>query len=82
MTSRPPWSIRSWATTSWQLMLRLKNQLKLTGVVVTHDLDLMRRVADKVVVLHEGQAIYFGPVAELEKSEHPHIQEFLAMDRV
>ena len=28
------------------------------------------------------QAIYFGPVADLEKSEHPHIREFLAMDRV
>ena len=64
------------------LMLRLKNQLRLTAVVVTHDLDLMRRVADDVVVLHEGHAIYFGPVADLEKSPHPHIQEFLAEDRV
>ena len=64
------------------LMLRLKRQLKLTGVVVTHDLELMRKVADTVMVLFEGQAIYFGPVADLEKSEHPHIQEFLAMDRV
>jgi len=65
-----------------KLMLRLKTQLKLTGVVVTHDLDLMRNVADRVVVLYEGKAIYFGPVADLEKSPHPHIQEFLAMDRV
>lgn len=64
------------------LMLRLKKQLKLTSVVVTHDLDLMRKVADKVVFLFEGRAIYFGPVSELEKSEHPHIREFLAMDRV
>ena len=64
------------------LMLRLKQQLKLTAVVVTHDLDLMRHVADKVVILHEGRAIYFGPVDGLDKSPHPHIQEFLAMDRV
>ncbi len=64
------------------LMLRLKNQLQLTGVIVTHDLELMRNVADRVVVLFEGHAIYFGPVADLEKSEHPHIKEFLAMDRV
>jgi phospholipid/cholesterol/gamma-HCH transport system ATP-binding protein len=64
------------------LMLRLKNELKLTSVVVTHDLDLMRRVADTVVFLFEGKAIYFGPVADLEKSDHPHIREFLAMDRV
>lgn len=64
------------------LMLRLKTQLKLTSVVVTHDLDLMRKVAEKVVILHEGRAIYFGPVAELESSQHEHIKEFLAMDRV
>jgi phospholipid/cholesterol/gamma-HCH transport system ATP-binding protein len=64
------------------LMLRLKTQLRLTAVVVTHDLDLMRRVADKVVVLFEGRAIYFGPVKDLDKSKHPHIQEFLAMDQV
>ena len=64
------------------LMLRLKSQLRLTSVVVTHDLALMRRVADKVVVLHEGHAIYFGPVDQLEASPHPHIQEFLAMDKV
>ena len=64
------------------LMLKLKTELRLTGVVVTHDLDLMRKVADRVVVLFEGRAIYFGPVSELDKSDHPHIREFLAMDRV
>ncbi len=64
------------------LMLRLKRQLRLTAVVVTHDLDLMRKVADRVVVLQEGRVIYFGPVADLGKSDHPHIREFLAMDRV
>jgi len=64
------------------LMLRLKNQLRLTSVVVTHDLELMRRVADRVVVLFDGHAIYFGPVRDLAQSPHPHIQEFLAMDQV
>src|SRR5215471_8411645 len=64
------------------LMLRLKQQLKLTGVVVTHDLDLMYKVADRVVVLFEGKVIFFGPVAELEHSDHPHIREFLELDRV
>ncbi len=64
------------------LMLRLKKQLKLTSVVVTHDLDLMYKVADRVVFLYDGGVIFFGPTADLEKSPHPHIQEFLAMDRV
>jgi phospholipid/cholesterol/gamma-HCH transport system ATP-binding protein len=64
------------------LMLKLKHQLKMTAVVVTHDLDLMRKVADRVVFLHEGKAIYSGLVSELEHSEDPHIKEFLAMDKV
>ena len=64
------------------LMLRLKKQLHLTSVVVTHDLDLMYKVADRVVFLYEGGVIYFGPTEDLEKSDHPHIQEFLEMDRV
>jgi phospholipid/cholesterol/gamma-HCH transport system ATP-binding protein len=64
------------------LMVRLKRTLQLTAVVVTHDLDLMYKVADRVVFLYEGGVIFFGPTAELEKSDHPHIREFLEMDRV
>lgn len=63
------------------LMLRLKHQLSLTSVVVTHDLELMRKVADRVVFLFEGSVIYFGPVNELEDCSHPHVEEFLRMDR-
>jgi phospholipid/cholesterol/gamma-HCH transport system ATP-binding protein len=64
------------------LMLRLKRQLRLTSVVVTHDLDLMYKVADRVVFLYEGGVIFFGPTADLGKSDHPHIREFLELDRV
>jgi len=36
-----------------------------------------------VVILEAGgKVIYFGPVAELDRSQHEHIVEFLAMDRV
>ncbi len=65
-----------------ELMLRLKRQLRLTSVIVTHDLDLMRKVADKVVFLFESKAIYFGSITDLDRCDHPHIREFLAMDRV
>jgi phospholipid/cholesterol/gamma-HCH transport system ATP-binding protein len=64
------------------LMLRLKKDMKLTAVVVTHDLDLMRKVADSVVFLYNGDTIYFGPVNKLETCDHPHVKQFLAMDRV
>jgi len=64
------------------LMLRLKNQLKLTSLVVTHDLDLMRRLADRVVFLFKGHVIFFGPPDDLAHSGNPDIEEFLEMDRV
>jgi phospholipid/cholesterol/gamma-HCH transport system ATP-binding protein len=50
--------------------------------VVTHDLDLMRKVADTVMYLYKGEAIYFGPVSELDHCDNPHVKQFLAMDRV
>ena len=63
------------------LIRRLKEQLRLTSIVVTHDLKLLRKVADTVVFLHEGRVIFFGSLEELERCEEPNIQEFLALDR-
>jgi ABC-type transporter Mla maintaining outer membrane lipid asymmetry ATPase subunit MlaF len=65
-----------------ELMLRLKSQLKLTSVVVTHDIDLMYRVADRVVFLSEGKVIFFGPPSELVNSKDAFVQEFMELDRV
>jgi phospholipid/cholesterol/gamma-HCH transport system ATP-binding protein len=64
------------------LMLRLKNQLKLTSIVVTHDLDLLHRVADSVVFLSKGRVAFFGPPADLYSSDDPDIHEFLELDKV
>ncbi len=65
-----------------QLMLRLKKELKLTSVVVTHDLDLMNRVSDAVVFLNKGAVAYFGPPDEMYKSKDEDIQKFLELDKV
>ena len=65
-----------------QLMMRLKKELKLTSVVVTHDLDLLNRVADMVVFLHKGRVAFFGTTRELYRSDDPFIQEFLELDKV
>jgi phospholipid/cholesterol/gamma-HCH transport system ATP-binding protein len=64
------------------LMLRLKQELKLTSVVVTHDLDLLHRVADMVVFLSKGRVAFFGPPADLYRSKDPDIQDFLELDKV
>src|SRR5215468_9141623 len=62
------------------LIQKLKHQLKLTSIVVTHDMRLAQKLADRVVFLHEGKAIFFGPLSEWEQSEDPVIRQFLALD--
>src|SRR3954470_302984 len=64
------------------LIKKLKYQLKLTSIVVTHDMALAQKVGDKVVFLHEGKAIFFGTMAEWERSTHPVLQEFLKLDEL
>jgi phospholipid/cholesterol/gamma-HCH transport system ATP-binding protein len=64
------------------LIARLKLQLHLTSIVVTHDMRLAKKLADRVVFLHEGRVIFFGPNKELEKSDEPIVQEFLELDEL
>ena len=64
------------------LIARLKLQLHLTSVVVTHDMRLAKKLADRVVFLHEARAIFFGSYKDMEKSNHPIIQEFLELDEL
>jgi phospholipid/cholesterol/gamma-HCH transport system ATP-binding protein len=64
------------------LIKRLKLQLSLTSIVVTHDMRLAKKLADRVVFLHEGRAIFFGTSEEMEKSTEPIVQEFLELDEL
>lgn len=64
------------------LIARLKLQLHLTSVVVTHDMRLGKKLADRIVFLHEGRAIFFGPYKDMENSNEPIIQEFLDLDEL
>src|SRR5271154_2665747 len=64
------------------LIARLKLKLHLTSVVVTHDMRKAKKLADRLVFLHEGRAIFFGPYKDLEKSNEPIIHEFLELDEL
>src|SRR5437870_3911224 len=64
------------------LIKRLKIQLHLTSVVVTHDMRLAKKLADRVVFLHEAKVIFFGTHPEMEKCQEPIVQEFLRLDEL
>jgi phospholipid/cholesterol/gamma-HCH transport system ATP-binding protein len=62
------------------LIKRLKQQLHLTSIVVTHDMRFAKKLADRVVFLHEGKARFFGTMQEMEASDDEILQEFLSLD--
>ncbi len=62
------------------LIQRLKHQLRFTSIVVTHDTRFAERLADLVLFLHQGRALYFGPLQGFMTSSDPDIQQFLALD--
>jgi phospholipid/cholesterol/gamma-HCH transport system ATP-binding protein len=58
------------------LMVRLKNELGITLIVVTHDLDSIRRIADRIVMLDKGYVKFDGPLNEALQSSEPLVKNF------
>ncbi len=70
------------AQTIGDLILKLKKQTGLTSIVVTHDMKLARKLADRVVFLVGGRVAYFGPMSQLDASDESVIQDFIRLDEV
>ena len=62
------------------LIKKLKFQLRLTSIVVTHDMRLAEKLADKVIFLHEGKVAFYGPVEGMPEAENPIVRQFLELD--
>jgi phospholipid/cholesterol/gamma-HCH transport system ATP-binding protein len=64
------------------LILKLKQATHKTSVVVTHDTHLGKKIADKLVFLHEGKVAFFGPWNEFEASDDPFLRNFRLQDEL
>ena len=64
------------------LIVKLKETLHKTSIVVTHDTHLAKKLADRVIFLHEGGVKFFGTWAELEASQDPFLRNFLLQDEL
>ena len=58
------------------LIVELKQALELTVFLITHDLDTLYEICDRVAVLADGKVIAVGTIPELLATEHPWIQEY------
>lgn len=60
-----------------ELILRMQEQLKVTSIVVTHDMTSAYKVADRIAMLHDGKIIGAGTPEEIRSSKDPVIQQFI-----
>ncbi|WP_020389912.1 ABC transporter ATP-binding protein [Kribbella catacumbae] len=62
------------------LLLRLRDDLGLSALVVTHDLGLAWNIADRVAVMYLGRIVESGPTEEILKNpQHPYTQALLSV---
>lgn len=60
-----------------QLILDLSKKLKITSVVVTHEMKSAFRIADQIVVLHKGKVLEVGGPGDIKRSQNPYVQQFI-----
>lgn len=60
-----------------ELIWKMKVELNVTSIVVTHDMKSVFNVADRVVMMHEGELIEGGSPDELKQTTNPHLREFI-----
>jgi phospholipid/cholesterol/gamma-HCH transport system ATP-binding protein len=64
------------------LIVKLKETLHKTSVVVTHDTHLAKKLADRIIFLQDGGVRFFGTWPELEASTDPFLRNFLLQDEL
>ncbi len=60
-----------------QLIAALSHKLHVTSVVVSHDMKCALEIADRIILLHEGNIADQGTPEQMRKSKHPLVQDFL-----
>jgi phospholipid/cholesterol/gamma-HCH transport system ATP-binding protein len=60
-----------------ELILKLQRELRITSVVVTHDMHSAFKVATRIVMLYEGKLIFDGTAQEIQQSQEPVIRRFV-----
>jgi len=60
-----------------RLILDLTKKLNITSIVVTHNMESVFRIADRVAMLYQGKLLQVGTVQEIKDSENPIVQQFI-----
>lgn len=60
-----------------ELILKLQRELGVTSVIVTHDMTSAYKIADRIIMLHNGKIIADGNAKHIREHPHPVVQQFI-----
>ena len=61
-----------------ELIIKLQRELKVTSIIVTHDMISAFKIADRIVMLHEGRLIFDGTPEQTRTTENEIVRRFVA----
>lgn len=59
------------------LIYDTQKELKITSVVISHDIDSVFKIADYVAMIYNGLIVFSGPLSEFKESDNPYVKQFL-----
>jgi phospholipid/cholesterol/gamma-HCH transport system ATP-binding protein len=59
------------------LIVKLSNELHITSIVVTHDLQSAYKVGDRIVMLHGGKVLFDGSPDDVKNTVNPIVRQFI-----
>jgi phospholipid/cholesterol/gamma-HCH transport system ATP-binding protein len=59
------------------LIVEITRTLGATTLSITHDMASVRKIADKVAMIHDGKIIWAGSIKEIDRSGNPFVEQFI-----
>lgn len=59
------------------LIREIVTELGATAVTITHDMGSVRRIADRVAMIHQGTIQWAGPASEIDTTDNPYVHQFV-----
>ncbi|MEA5000444.1 MAG: ABC transporter ATP-binding protein [Endomicrobiaceae bacterium] len=59
------------------LIMYLKKELSITSIVVTHDMQSAYKIADRIIMLYQGEVIFNGTADEIKKTNNAYVKQFV-----
>lgn len=60
-----------------ELIVKTTKEMGATALSITHDMASCRKIADRVAMLYKGKIIWDGPVAQIDDSNNPYVDQFI-----